>query len=257
MAPFTLESPRPNAVEAALLRGLEQQNNALQTHVAWLSAELARASADEASAREDLAVATARLDPSSTVSLQEVKDLQQRVKELGDALSTRDARIHAAESRASALQSLLAKRDEQVVQLGLQLGRAAAHMKEQARAVAGWSERQPPSSQPMPSDLAAAKFTMQQRLIAELTQQLDEARRKMAGVQGASEIWEARHMMWEQMVEARAAAPPPQRNGSGLFSQRRVGEDGGSALRSEQSLLEAERAWQERCELQRRREAAS
>jgi hypothetical protein len=47
-----IESPHPNAVESALLRGLEEQNNAMQTHVAWLSAELARVSADEQTARE-------------------------------------------------------------------------------------------------------------------------------------------------------------------------------------------------------------
>lgn len=257
MPPFTIESGHPNAVETALLRGLEEQNDALQLHVAWLSSELARSTADEAAARENLALATARFNPSSPVSLEEVRALQARIAELSGALETSAARAHAAELRVSALQSTLMKREDQVMQLSVQLGRAAAHIKEQASAVAGWSERQPPKLHPLPSDLTAAKFAMQQRLIAELTQQLDEARREAASHERASDIWEARHMMWEQAVEASASARS-RRHG---HLPRRGAEDScvdsaQATLRTESSLLEAERAWQERCELQRRREAA-
>ena len=68
-------------------------------------------------------------------------------------------------------------------------------------------------------------------------------------------------MMWEQAIETSAEAPP-RRNGSGVWNSRRVADDASAlsetlSLRTERSLLEAERAWQERCEQQRRRETAS
>jgi chromosome segregation ATPase len=261
----TIESPHPNAVEAALLRGLEEQNNALQTHVAWLSKELSRVSADEVRSRDTLATLTARFNPSSAISVQEVQTLQARVQELGDALSTQTARANAAESVATQLQSRLAKREDQVMQLSTQLGRAAAHIKEQANSVAGWSERQPAPAQPLASDLTEAKFEMQQRIITSLTQQLAEANLELGGCKRAADIWEARHMMWEQAVESGVETLPRKtdavalrRNGSGANFRR--GEEAveeavsTSSLKTQRSLQEAERAWQERCEQQRRRE---
>jgi hypothetical protein len=227
-----IESPHPNAVESALLRGLEEQNNAMQTHVAWLSAELARVSADEQTVRENLASLSARMNPLSAVSLHEVRALQDRVGELSDAAAVQSARAHAAELAASCLQAKVAKRESQVLQLSVQIGQLAAHVKEQANAVAGWSERQPMNAPLLSTELTTAKFEMQQRLIASLTQQI------------------------ESSAHADIA---PRRNSSATWrrSEDETAEDTSSATKTTISLAEAERAWQERCEQLRRREASS
>lgn len=255
-----IESPHPNAVESALLRGLEEQNNAMQTHVAWLSAELARVSADEQTARKNLALLSARMNPLSPLSLHEVRSLQSRVGELSEAAAAQSARAHAAELEASSLRAKVAKRESQVLQLSTQIGMLAAHVKEQANAVAGWSERQPSSAQLLSTDLTTAKFEMQQRLIASLTQQLAEANVELGGCRVAADVWEARHMMWEQAIESSARADAvPRRNTSATWRRAddEAAEDTSGAAKATLSLAEAERAWQERCEQLRRREASS
>jgi hypothetical protein len=260
MPPHRIESPHPNAVESALLRGLEEQNNALQTHVAWLSAELARVSADEQTARENLSLLSSRMNPLSAVSLHEVRSLQDRVGKLSDAAAAQSARAHAAELAVSSLQVNIAKRESQVLQLSMQIGLLAAHVKDQANAVAGWSERHPTNAQVLSTDLTTAKFEMQQRLIASLTQQLAEANFELGGCRVATNVWEARHMMWEQAIASNArAGVAPRRNSSANWRRAddESAEDTSSTTKATISLAEAERAWQERCEQLRRREASS
>ncbi|KAJ1630893.1 hypothetical protein T492DRAFT_999992 [Pavlovales sp. CCMP2436] len=250
-----VSSPHPNAVESALLRGLEEQNNTLQLHVAWLSKELARSARSEAAQRENLAVVTSRFLPSSAAVCAEVKELQGRLAETGSALAGERERARAAESCAETLRETLLSREAQVLQLSVQLGRAAAHVRKQASTIAGWSERQPTRAPPAASDMTTAKFEMQQLLLLELTQQLAEAKLEAEGCQAAADVWEARHMMWEQTIEA---TNPPMRNGSAVWSAPRVPDENGADEKAPgPSLLQAERAWRERCEAQRRREETS
>jgi len=251
---MSLEPEAPSPSQRAQIEALENLNGTLRQHVAWLSSELARVSASEASVRARLGEVSGWLGKEAGIQPDQVGSLRERMERACDEAHRERARARAGEEALARAEEALAKREDQVLALSAQLGRAAGHLKDVAQQVAGWGSRHRRPEEEMPLDLTEAKFETQRRLIADLSQRLAERDAEMAAMRTAVDVWEARHNVWEATCLEPGAAGFVGRAARGSSGREKANGRAPEPTRtdSQRSLHEAEQAWRARCEQLRR-----
>lgn len=253
MLPRPSADASPSTTRAAYIRELEEQNAALQRHLAFLGSELSTAAGREAIVRKQLAEVSGWLCQETGVGVEEVGGLRERMDKALEEAAKERARAQAAEDARNRAEEALRKREDQVLQLSVQLGRAAAHLKDHAHEASTLARMAQAPAPELPSDLTEAKFATMQRIIGDVSSQLSEKTLELQTLQVAVDIWEARHNVWEAACLEHAGggfrkgvAPAS----SGNRPNGHPHERGTPATTT--SLVEAEQAWRERCELLRR-----